>query len=154
EYPVKLASGLERLQDGQDMTQQARDEIERLEAAQTEAGQVAAVLLDVASNPEHPLFWSMFGACPIKSTLRMSRNGLLLRLIYVEGLADCALTDSVRPDWPNVRDAMASLGHRTTMRNIKRWYRQALRDLAILEKQFHLQPEWSGDTEQEGGGTE
>ena len=37
EYPVKLASGLERLQDGQDMTQQARDEIERLEAAQTEA---------------------------------------------------------------------------------------------------------------------
>ncbi|MBQ9347811.1 MAG: hypothetical protein IJT94_10845 [Oscillibacter sp.] len=145
EHPGKLAKDLERLHDAQggvqNLTQQAKDEIERLEAAQTEAGQVASVLLDVASNPEHPLFWSMFGACPIHSTLQMSRNGLLLRLIYVEGL-----------DWTDVREAMARLGHRTSIRNIRRWHRQALKDLALLEKQFHLPPEWMEGTE--GGGTE
>ena len=141
--PGALAKKLDTLYARQDVTARAQSEIEKLEQEQTEASRTAAALIDVAFNPEHPMFWAYFGVCPIKSTLRMSRNGLLLRLIYVEGL-----------DLPNVREAMAKMGHRTTLRNIRRWHRGAVRDLRLLEKQSHLPTEWTEGAKQEGGGTE
>ena len=148
--PGRKAKALAKLYEGRNPTQ---DEVNRAEQEQTEAEAVAALLIDVVSNPEHPLFWPWFGTCPIKSTTRMSRNGLLLALRYVEGM-----------DWPDVRDMMANFGHRTSLRNIKRWHSGALKDLAILEKRFRLPADWEETVrreterrekgEAEGGGTE
>lgn len=139
-----------------DLTQNRAD-IEDCENLQTLSGRLAAKLIEIAANPLHSQYPAWFGSPPagMKEAARAGRNGLLLRLIYVDGLSG---------NWSGIQEGMAECGWRTSIRTLKIWHRAALRDLAELESRWTPPPEWSSIAQaaleaaetagREGGGTE